>query len=97
MKMDALTDITAIFRKHLTPGAYDVFLFGSRVTGEASRFSDYDIGIRGKSPIPPLVKAQIEEALEESDIPYSVEVVDFFFLPERFTNVALQRTQKLSV
>lgn len=95
--MDALTDITAVFRKYLTPGVYDVFLFGSRGTGTATRFSDYDIGIRGKSPLPPLVKAQIEEALEESDIPYSVELVDFFFLPERFKHVALERTQKLSV
>lgn len=81
--MDALMDITAIFRKHLTPGEYDVFLFGSRVTGEASRFSDYDIDIRRKNPLPPLVKAQIEEALEESDIP--------------FKHVALQHIQKLSV
>ena len=95
--MDALTEITDIFRKHLAPGEYEVFLFGSRVNGEASRFSDYDIGIRGKNPLPPLVKAGIEDALEESDIPYSVEVVDFFYLPERFKNVALERTQKLSV
>lgn len=65
--MDALTDITAIFRKHLTPGEYDVFLFGSRAGGGASRFSDYDIGIRGKNPLPALVKAQIEEALEEEE------------------------------
>lgn len=95
--MDALTDITAIFRQFLTPGEYDVFLFGSRVTGEASRFSDYDIGIRGKKPLPPAVKAQIEEALEESNIPYSVELVDFFFLPQRFKDIALSRTQTLSV
>lgn len=95
--MDALTDITAIFRQFLTPGEYDVFLFGSRVTGEASRFSDYDIGIRGKKPLPPAIKAQIEEALEESDIPYSVELVDFFFLPQRFKDIALSRTQTLSV
>lgn len=95
--MDALTDITAIFRQFLTPGEYDVFLFGSRVTGEASRFSDYDIGIHGKKPLPPAIKAQIEEALEESNIPYSVELVDFFFLPQRFKDIALSRTQTLSV
>lgn len=95
--MDALADITAIFRQYLTPGEYDVFLFGSRATGEASRFSDYDIGIAGKKPLSPLVKARIEEALEESDIPYTVELVDFFFLPQRFKDVALSRTQKLSV
>mgnify|MGYP001612021758 CR=1 FL=1 len=97
MMMDALTDITTILRRYLTPGQYDVFLFGSRAGGEASRFSDYDIGIRGEKPLPPLVKATIEEALEESDIPYSVDVVDFFFLPERFRGVALSHTQKLSV
>ena len=95
--MDALVDITAIFRKYVMPGEYDVFLFGSRVTGEASRFSDFDIGIYGKKPLPQMVKAQIEEALEESDIPYSVQVVDFFFLPERFKSVALSHTKKLSV
>lgn len=95
--MDTLSHIASIVRKHIDPGQYQVFLFGSRATGQAARWSDYDIGILGKNPLPATVKTIIEEELEESDIPHIVEVVDFFQLPQRFRQVALSGIKKLEV
>jgi len=51
-----------------------VYFFGSRAEGKASPGSDVDIGLEG--PEVPLVISRIREVLEESTIPYKVDVVD---------------------
>ncbi len=53
-----------------------VFLFGSRARGEGGLASDIDIGILPDTPLPEGALAEIREALEESRIPYEVDVVD---------------------
>ena len=83
-----------IFR-FLDPKQYQAFIFGSRATGKAKKYSDYDIGIIGKKPIPSATKVLIEEALEESDLPYKVEIVDFTQVPEKFKKIALTKIKKL--
>jgi uncharacterized protein len=74
---------------------YDVFIFGSRATGEAGKFSDYDIGIIGTDPVPSSKKVLIEEALEESNIPYKVDIVDFSLVSPEFREIALSQTKKI--
>lgn len=54
----------------------DVYLYGSWARGDARRTSDIDVAVLPKSPIPPSVLAKLRESLEESHIPYPVEVVD---------------------
>lgn len=53
-----------------------VFLFGSWAREEERRTSDIDIGILHDSVLPPEVFAKIRSALEESTVPYRVDVVD---------------------
>jgi type I restriction enzyme S subunit len=79
----------------LNPKEYQVFIFGSRATGKSKKFSDFDIGIWGKKPIPSHLVALIEEALEDSDLPYKVDIVDFSLLPTKFRKVALSKIKKL--
>ncbi len=79
-----------IFSK-LDPEVYSAFIFGSRASGEAARFSDIDIGIEGKDELSSIAKVELEEAFEESDLPYSVDVVDFSIVRENFKTVAKQR------
>ena len=88
-------EIKKIIFQFLDPKEYQVFIFGSRATGKARKYSDYDIGILGKKPVPLKVLGKIEEALEESDLPYKIEVVDFSLLPSDFKKVALSKTKKL--
>ena len=68
-----------------------VFIFGSRAKGKARKFSDYDIGVTGKKPLNFKKIAQINEELEESDLPYRVDVVDFSTVSKSFKNIALSK------
>lgn len=60
----------------LRPYKAEVVLFGSWARGDRRRWSDIDVGVRAKRRIPELVLANLRERLEESCIPYRVEVVD---------------------
>ena len=53
-----------------------VFLFGSRARGNARPNSDIDIAVLADAPLEADTLARIREALEESSIPYVVDVVD---------------------
>ncbi len=49
-----------------------VFVYGSRAKGEHRRFSDLDLAIAGD--IDPLMMAQLTFDLEDSDLPFQVDV-----------------------
>lgn len=85
--------IQKIIFKHLSPEEHQVFLFGSRAGGTSRQWSDYDIGILGKKELPPVTKVQIEGELEESDIPYAVDVVDFALVSDKFKKIALRKVK----
>ncbi|MEK7203166.1 MAG: nucleotidyltransferase domain-containing protein [Patescibacteria group bacterium] len=87
--------IKDIIFRYLNPKQYQVFMFGSRVNGKASKYSDYDIGISGKKSLPSKTKILIEESLEESDIPYKVDIVDFFLVSPNFQKIALSKIKKI--
>jgi len=54
-----------------------VYLYGSRASGKARSFSDIDIALdAGGDAIDDGLLAEIREQLEESNIPYTVDVVD---------------------
>lgn len=72
----SLEKVRTIVLSHLGELPVRVWLFGSFARGEAHRFSDIDVAIDAGAPLPPLLKADIEEALEESTVPYFVDVVD---------------------
>lgn len=86
---ELLNRLKKILFHYLDPKKYKVFIFGSRADGRAAKFSDIDIGIEGAEPIP---KAEIEEAFENSDLPYLVEIVNFNHLSEKFKKVAYRKT-----
>lgn len=67
------------------------FIFGSWAVGNARKFSDIDIGVQSSRQIPNDVFSDLEEAFEESDLPYIVEVVDFNTVSEKFKMVASQK------
>jgi uncharacterized protein len=85
--------IKQIIFKHLPPKEYRVFLYGSRVTGKAWKWSDYDVGIMGDGPVPTMTLVEIEDDLENSDLPVMVEVVDFYKVGESFKQLALQKVE----
>ena len=71
---------------------YAVFVFGSRADGSAHQRSDIDIGILGKQALAVVIKLNIEEKLEESNIPLRVDLIDFFKADPVFKREALKNT-----
>jgi predicted nucleotidyltransferase len=88
---DAAKYAALVIRRHLPDPAYRIFLFGSRATGSAGERSDIDIGIEGPAPVPHSVLAAIDEELEEAPTLYTIDVVDFMRVPEKFRQIAQQR------
>jgi len=55
----------------------DAYLIGSRARGEAQSRSDIDVALDGHGrPIPKMLLAELRERLEDSLIPFTVDVVD---------------------
>ena len=58
-----------------------IYLFGSRARGDASAYSDIDIAIEGSSNTLSKRLTQVRFTLEESLIPYKVDLVDLSKAP----------------
>ena len=52
-------------------------LFGSRARREARSASDIDLAIRAKTPVPPAMLAEARQALEDSRVPFRVDLLDY--------------------
>lgn len=87
--------IKQVIFKFLNSQDYRVFIFGSRATGKARKFSDFDVGIIGKKPVPRKILGSIEETFEESDLPFHIDVVDFSRTAKKFQQVALSTIKEL--
>jgi predicted nucleotidyltransferase len=62
-----------------------VYLFGSRARGDYTRISDADIGIEGLSKKEFIMaKWKIEEMVEESIIPFRVDIVNLEDVDDNF-------------
>ena len=70
-----------------------IFLYGPRATGSAAERSDIDIGIEGPAPVPHPALAAIHDELEEVPTLFTIDVVDFRRVPEKFREVAQQRIE----
>jgi len=82
-----------IILKFVPKNEYAIFLFGSRAEGNERRASDIDIGILGMKEFPVLIKSDLEDELEESIIPYKVDIIDFATVSEEFKKTALKHIQ----
>jgi predicted nucleotidyltransferase len=61
-----------------------VYLFGSQATGKAHLYSDIDVAILPLQPLPPSLFFNLRDALEESDVIRTVDVVDLGEVDEKF-------------
>jgi uncharacterized protein len=67
-----------------------VYLFGSYARGNPHRCSDIDVAVLPFEPLPPGTLSQIREALEESVVPYTVDLVDLGQTEDSFRAVVLK-------
>ncbi len=62
------------------PAGAKLILFGSMAHGSARPQSDIDLAVKASEPVPLAVLAELEEALEESDLVRTVDVLDYMRL-----------------
>jgi len=67
-----------------------IYLFGSRADGSAYISSDIDVAIDNKEEIPIRTIGEIQEQLEESNIPFTVDVVDLQRTDEKFRSKVIK-------
>lgn len=80
----ALDTTRQIISSVLRNKSVKVYLFGSRATGDVHRFSDIDIALEAKrGPVHDKLLVTINELLEDSNIPYTVDVVDLAHVSEK--------------
>jgi len=76
-----LAIVQTILREHLPENA-TVWVFGSRATGRARRGSDLDLAIDIGQVLPSKTDYDLQFAFEDSDLPWTVDMVDMFNLEE---------------
>lgn len=69
-----------------------VYVFGSRATGKASRYSDLDLFVEGS--LDRLTRSELQEAFSESDLPTFVDVIDEASTDEGFCALIEKEKQK---
>lgn len=72
----ALASVRRIVLQNLRGVPCRVYLFGSFARQTAQGYSDIDVAIAPTHPLPLTLLARVREALEESSVPYEVDLVD---------------------
>jgi predicted nucleotidyltransferase len=72
-----------ILRANL-PQSTKVWVFGSRATGKARRYSDLDLAIDAGRLLTLDKIAELTEAFSDSDLPYKVDLVDWHNIDDRW-------------
>ncbi|HGO5814715.1 TPA: nucleotidyltransferase family protein [Mannheimia haemolytica] len=82
-----------IFKKYLpdTP----VWVFGSRIKGTAKAYSDLDLALITKQPLTIRQLTELELAFTDSDLPFTVDLIDWASCNESFKQIILQRYEVL--
>ncbi len=84
-------DLEKIVSKYVkAESGYELFFFGSRVTGKNAERSDIDVGIKGKEPLPSGALSEIKEEIENLPTLYKIDFVDFTNTAKVFKEVALE-------
>lgn len=77
--------ILEILNKHLTDTKY--YIFGSRSKGTDKQYSDIDLALDYGNKIDTKIISKIQIELENSILPYEVDIVDLNSINENFKNL----------
>ena len=86
IRPDHLEIVQDILREHL-PAGFRVWVFGSRANWKTKDSSDLDLAMEGADALDYKAMVGLEVAFEESDLPYTVDVVDLNAVSPEFKNI----------
>lgn len=72
----------------------EVWVFGSRAMGTAKRYSDLDLLIKMDSLIPLQTMFLLRDAFEESNLVFTVDIVDWHRITQEFRQTIAKDSQK---
>ncbi|MDR2677064.1 MAG: nucleotidyltransferase domain-containing protein [Puniceicoccales bacterium] len=88
--------VRKIFDRYLPGSGATVYVFGSRATGKARKFSDLDLAVDYPEGIPEGVSLALKNEFEESNFPYFVDIIDYHRCEGPFQRI-IDRTKILLV
>jgi uncharacterized protein len=80
-----------IILKSIDKNKFTVFLFGSRADKTNLSNSDIDVGFIGDEPISSIILSKIYSEIEESIVPYHIDLIDFYKVDPKFKEMALKK------
>lgn len=86
LKPEYLNIVKDILSQHLSQETV-VWIFGSRVTGNAKPYSDIDLAIDAGKALSLDVLAHLSDAFVESTLPYKVDIVDWHGVSPDFQKI----------
>ena len=96
IRADHLEIVQGILREHL-PGGVNAWVFGSRADWTTKDSSDLDLALEGKSKLDRKVLGALADAFEDSDLPYTVDIVDINRVSENFRRIVDAERAPLSL
>lgn len=75
LSVEQLGIVQDILRQHVPER--EVWAFGSRAKHTAKKFSDLDLAVMGDAPLGLPLQAALNEAFQESALPFKVDLVDW--------------------
>lgn len=91
--IDPLEKLKEAFLRILKDEDVKVVLFGSRARGDFVNTSDVDVGIIPGKGFERKKLILLHEYVDELNIPYKVEIVDFSTVSEEFKKITLKETK----
>ena len=85
LRRDHLQIVRRILSDHVPDRT--VWVFGSRATYSAKKYSDLDLAILGKEPLGFDEVSALAECFSESDLPMKVDIVDWTRIDESFRRI----------
>ena len=95
IRPDHLAIVRNILRAHL-PTGFNVWVFGSRANWTTKDSSDLDLAVEGPTRLDHKTMGEIEVAFEESNLPYTVDVVDLNAVSHAFKRIVEEQRVALS-
>ncbi len=86
IRPDHLEIVRGILRAHL-PAGFRAWAFGSRANWTATDASDLDLAVAGPTRLDYRAVTDLEIAFEESELPYTVDVVDLNAVSQGFRQI----------
>jgi predicted nucleotidyltransferase len=85
IKPEYLKQIKTILRKNASQ--YEVWVFGSRVTGKSWEYSDIDIALKSESKIEVEIIESLHDIFGESNLPITVDIIDLNSISDEFRKI----------